>query len=92
MNIDDMIVQDTDLNKNSMFNYEEVRYLMIVCAKYHVKKALEEASEKVDYTCFKNEEAIKNGNCGRNWCINICEYKAINKDLILNAYNLDNIK
>ena len=63
---------------------------MIEFAKYHVEKALKEASEKafVEYIDLNTDEifdytdVITDDNVGAN----------VNKESILNAYSLENIK
>ena len=54
--------------------------MLIEFAKYHVEQALKEASKKASII----DESIGGG-------LNI-EVKSINKDSILNAYSLENIK
>lgn len=59
---------------------ENVYHAMREFAKYHVEQALKEASKKASII----DESIGGG-------LNI-EVKSIDKDSILNAYSLENIK
>ena len=56
MDIDGMIIQDTYINKDSIFTYEEVKYLMKICAKYHVNKALEYANNNAELEIIGMDE------------------------------------
>ena len=68
----------------------QIEDLMIEFAKYHVQKALKQASEKafVEYIDLNTDEifdytdVITDDNVGAN----------VNKESILNAYSLENIK
>lgn len=67
----------TDLNKtNSYINIGDIYELMIEFARLHTKQALKEASENVEHLWDDNENELFD----------------IDKDSILNAYPLENIK
>ena len=61
--------------------HERMKDALIQFAKLHVKAALEEAAKGAKI------ENIWEGNTGSEYCDTI-----VNKDSILNAYPLDNIK
>ena len=71
-------------------NFNNVTDMLIEFAKYHVQKALKQASEKafVEYIDLNTDEifdytdVITDDNVGAN----------VNKESILNAYSLDLIK
>ena len=63
------------------YHKPDIEKAMIEFAKFHVKAALEEASEKAKITYEYT------GNTGSEYCD---EY--VDKDSILNSYSLDNIK
>ena len=81
-----------DYCNSNGFDESEIGYndLIIFCTKYHVQKALKQASEKafVEYIDLNTDEifdytdVITDDNVGAN----------VNKESILNAYSLENIK
>jgi hypothetical protein len=69
------------------FDHNNLPLIMIEFAKLHVEKALKAASEKVvmyDVNDIDNPEEDESGMP--------YEYYTVDKDSILNAYTLDNIK
>ena len=75
--IESMRIQMSEL---SGFDFENIPDLMIEFAKYHVKMALESASEKASLTDFANEFLQEGAS------------DAIDKESIINSYSIDNIK
>ena len=80
------------LNKwiTNPLDYNDIENLMIEFAKLHVKVALKEASEKAELYRYNNGFKQSKANIKEEYCFN---YKvAIDKETILNAYPLENIK
>jgi hypothetical protein len=69
---------------------KDIQEAMIGFAKYHVEQALKEAGEKAEMYKYNNGWRQSKANIKEVDCFN---YKAaIDKDSILNAYPLQNIK
>lgn len=67
------------LNISDEKEHEEASKVLIEFAKLHVKEALKQASEKAELDWF-------NGGCRE------CGSNEINRQSIINAYDLNNIK
>ena len=78
-------------NNYNLFATSPFTEMMIEFAKLHVKAALKEASEKAELGSYEFKESwmVELFNCTTDDLGNI---KAINKNSILTAYSLDNIK
>lgn len=70
----------TEGHYDYLVDEEDFKEALVEFAKYHVEQALKEASEKANII----DEYIGGG-------LNI-ELKSIDKDSIINAYSLENIK
>lgn len=84
---------------NGWANHTIVSELMSEFAKYQVELALKEASEKVNYHYLYEYECEDHtpywgacGNCGSYSNNKVLVGVEIDKDSILNAYDLNNIK
>ncbi len=75
-----------------LIDKDDFKEAIIIFIKSHVTQALKEASENVDLLCGNSRK--KNGkhqeSCGK-WCDG-CDNVIVDKDSILNAYDLNNIK
>lgn len=67
------------------FEYEDIVKSMTDFAKYHVKEALKQASEKAKLSTVQGDNYY--GDDSDDW-----SYKVVNKESILNSYPLENIK
>ena len=71
-------------------DYNDIENLMIEFARYHVEQALKEASEKAELYRYNNGFKQSKANIKEEYCFT---YRvAIDKETILNAYPLENIK
>lgn len=87
-NLDNMITAEDfydkkDINGKPMSFNEK----MIEFAKFHVEEALKQASENVDYSCYIKYNDSYDYSAGID-----CLIDELDKNSILNAYSLENIK
>ena len=83
-------LRNSSVTSSDSYDFLSKQELMIEFAKMHVQEALKQASEKafVEYTDLETKEkfdytdVINDDNVGAD----------VNKDSILNAYSLENIK
>jgi hypothetical protein len=71
-----------NISKEDLSDSQEL--VMIEFAKYHVTEALKQASEIADYGIYQNDDGQEPFHHESNIFVN--------KDAILNSYNLENIK
>lgn len=88
-NLDDMITVEEfyEENTSGFLDENECKQLMIEFAKLHVTEALKQASENVEYSCYIKYNDPYDFSAGID-----CLVDELNKNSILNAYPLDNIK
>lgn len=81
---DSLAIENGDYTKTFFVAFEDVKCLMIEFAKLHCKKQAEIIAEKAKVlNIYPNHIVNEYGEI---------EHYTINKDSILNAYNLNNIK
>jgi len=69
-------------DESGVYCEQDIAWMLIKFAKYHVEKALKEASENVRARTRKDVDYLDMND----------DWREVDKDSILNAYPLENIK